>query len=64
MELSENGIKLFCRLTNLCNEEKAITKKLERNKIPSGKADKLLYRLIDLQDRLIPKARSQVLGID
>jgi len=64
MELSDTGIKLYCRLTNHCKEEKAITKKLERNKIPPGKAEKLLFRLIDLQDRLIPETRSQMLRVD
>ncbi len=64
MELSDNGIKLFCRLTNHCKEEKAIMKKLEKNKIPPGKAEKLLFRLIDLQDRLIPGTSAQMLKVD
>ena len=64
MELSEIGNKLFCRLTNYCKEEEAITKKLERSNVPPGKSEKLLFRLIDLQDRLIPDIRAQMLNID
>jgi len=41
--------------TKTCEELSRIEKKLKNPNLPEAKKDKLLYRLSDLKDRIIPR---------
>lgn len=54
------GNAFFQRFSNYSVEMISIRKKLERNALPKGKKSKLLFRLSDLQNRLLPETVKRI----